>query len=143
MTQTLSAAVVACLLAGGCTLVDQRTFMRAGAAPAASELARVTLPPLPLAVVRFDQPDFDYMPALAQAVEDAQARKPDAAFDVVAPVPTAVSAEAQDQASKQGQADTETVANALMTAGVSPDHVFMGLRGDPGTPAREVRIYVR
>jgi hypothetical protein len=133
---------MAALLLGGCTLVDQRTFQRTPA-PAADEIARASLPPLPLLVIRFDQVDTDYGPALSAVVEAAQSHKPDTVFDVLTPIPTKASREVQDRYTAQGAADATDVANALAADGVLPDRIHLGLRGDPGTPPREVRIYGR
>ena len=70
-------------------------------------------------------------------------RKPDAVFDVVTPVPTALPRAAQDEFVRQGSDDARAVAAVLATAGVPPEQLRLGLRGDPGQPAREVRVYVR
>jgi len=135
------------LLLAGCLppdfrLIDQRTFWPSHA-PGTEDVARGALPKLPLAVIRFDDPDADYRPALADAVLAAQARKPDVEFDVLTPIPTAAPQEEQDQFARQGEADAQQVAMALQADGVLPDRVHIGFRGDPGSPAREVRVYVR
>jgi len=127
---------------GGCALVDQRTFERAGAGPDAVDVARAkTLPALPLVTVRFDDPDADLRPVIAQAVESAQAAKRDVEFDVVAPIPTKATQTVQDAFAKQGATDAATVAEAFGYAGVLLDRVHVGFRGDPGNPPREVLVY--
>ena len=141
------AALALTLVLAGCLppdfkLIDQRTFWPPHA-PGTAELARADLPALPLVTIRYDQPDLDYAPALAQAVEDAEAHKPNVEFDVIAPIPTGATAEVQDQFRRQGAEDTQAVANALGSAGVSMDRVHLGFRGDSGSPPREVLIYVR
>ena len=131
-------------LLGGCTLIDQRTFERAGAGPDAVDVARAKgLPALPLVTVRFDNPDADINPVIVQAVEAAQAIKRDVDFDVVAPIPTKATQAVQDAFARQGAIDTARVANAFGYAGVLLDHVHIGYRGDPGNPPREVLVYVR
>jgi hypothetical protein len=134
-------------LLAGCQLVDQRTvatwFGGRPVAPGTADLAAATLPPLPLVVVRYDQAGFDPRPELAKAAEKALARKPDALFEVVTPLPTAAPLAEQDRFAAQGAADARAVADALATAGVSPDRIRLGLQGDPGQPVREVRVYVR
>jgi hypothetical protein len=142
MRQVLAVAV---LLLGGCTLVDQRTFQSAAAAavPGAAEIARARAPVLPLVSIRMDQPDFDYRPALAEAVQAAQQRKPDVTFDVVALVPTQVAPAEQDRRVVVAAQDARAVATAMGAAGVASDRLHLGLRGDAGVPAREVRVYVR
>lgn len=136
-------AIALVLLLAGCapslsppylTLIDQRTFNPAVAPNPADVRA---LPPLPLAVVRFDAPGIDYRPALARAVEAAQSRKPDADFDVVTPV-------ARGKApNPQAQDDATAIVRAIAEQGVQPEKIHIGLVEDAGTPAREVRIYVR
>ncbi len=101
------------------------------------------LPALPLVTVRFNDPDADFRPAIAQAVEAAQALKRDVEFDVVAPIPTTARQEAQDAAAAQGAIDTARVAEAFGYAGVLLDRVHVGFRGDPGNPPREVLVYAR
>ena len=131
------------LALGGCTLIDQRTFETRAVAPSAADLARAKLPPLPYVTIRMDDPDADFGPALAEAVEAAEARKPNVEFDLLAPIPTAAKPDVQEVFTRNGQQDTAAVALALGYAGVSPDRVHIGLRGDPGAPPREVRIYLR
>jgi hypothetical protein len=135
------------LLLGGCELVDQRTVSRwlggHATAPEAAALSDADLPPLPLVTVRFDEPDADYTQALSDAAEAALARKPDAVFEVVTPVPTAAPQAEQDRFVRVGGTDAGQVADALATAGVPPEQIRLGVRGDPGNPPREVRVYVR
>ena len=127
----------------GCTLVDQRTFQRAAPAPAAAEIARAKAPALPLVSIRLDQPGADYRPALAEAVQAAQQRKPDVTFDVLAMVPSQAAAAEQDRRTGEAARDAREVAAAMVAVGIPQDRMRLGLRGDPGTPPREVRIYVR
>ncbi len=140
----MKACVALLLLLSGCipatsypyaTLIDQRTFRAASVAPATTDVK--PLPALPLAVVRFDQPDDIIAQQLATAIEAAQSRKPDVEFNVMAPVArgTAPSQRATDDATE--------VARMLAQQSVDPDHIHVGIVEDAGTPAREVRIYVR
>lgn len=135
------------LLASGCTLVDQRTVARwmggSPAAPSQDDIAAAALPPLPLVTVRFDQPDEDYTPVLTRAAEEAMARKPTVVFEVVTPVPSTAPPDQLDEYVRRGAEDAHAVADALATAGVPPKQLRLSLRGDPGTPGREVRVYVR
>ena len=139
----LRIVLAAALFAGGCTLVDQRTFRGPAPAPTVEDVARAKLPPLPLVVIRFDQPDLDFRPALASAVDAARTRMPDVSFDVLAPIPTSAAPEVQRGYIRQGDADTSDVATALQADGVALEQIHMGFRGDPGSPPREVRIYIR
>ena len=139
--------IVPLLLLAGCELVDQRTVARwlggRPQAPGPTELAEASLPPLPLVTIRFDEPDPDYGPALSQAAEDALARKPSAVFEVITPVPAAATQAEREALVQQGATDAGAVADALATAGVPPNQLRLGMRVDPGNPAREVRVYVR
>ena len=137
MTLVLGEAVA------GCTLVDRRTFEGRDHAPAAADVARAKLPPLPFVTIDMANPDEDFRPSLANAVEAAEARKSDVEFDVLAPIPTTKTQDVQAEFAKNGEADTATVASALGYAGVSMDRVHVGFTGDPGNPSREVRIYLR
>jgi hypothetical protein len=132
------------LLLAGCELVDQRTVARwRGEAPTAPAEASRELPPLPLVTIRFDQSDGDYAAALSDAAQAALARKGNAVFDIVTPVPTALPPAEQDVAALRGAADARAVADTLATQGVPPEQLRLGLVGDAGSPAREVRVYVR
>lgn len=131
------------MLAAGCTLVDQRTFQAEAPAPTAREVERARAPERPLVSVRLDAPEMDYRPALAQAVRAAAARRPGVTFDVVALVPTQASPAEQGRRVAQGARDALAVASSVNAAGVAQDRIHLGLRGDPGDPAREVRVFAR
>jgi len=131
------------ILLPGCMLVDQRTFQSAAPVPGATEVARARAPALPLVSIRMDQPDQDFRPLLAEAVQAAQQRKPDVTFDVLALVPMLATPAEQDRRVAEAARDAQTVGTAMGAAGVPSERLHLGLRGDPGSPAREVRIYVR
>jgi hypothetical protein len=135
------------VLLAGCELVDQRTVARwFGGRPTSAtvtDVAAAALPALPLVTVRFDQPDADYTSVLSAAAQDAMQRKSSVVFEVITPVPTAAPRAEQDAFVRRGAGDARAVADALATAGVPPDQIRLGLRGDPGQPVREVRVYVR
>jgi hypothetical protein len=140
-------ALAASLLLAGCwppdfKIIDQRTFAPPHA-PTEADLARAHLPPAPLVTIRFDNPDADYAPALADAVTSAEARKPDVEFDVLTPIPTSAPQATQDEFARQGADDAQAVLNALGADGIRPDRVHLGYRADPGSPPREVLVYVR
>ena len=136
--------LVALLAGAGCRIVDQRTFAGTALAPATTQLtADQAATAAPLVAVRFDQLDADWQPPLLDAVRGVLARRPDAQFDLVTPVPLQASLETQDRALAMGAADAQRVADVLLGDGVAADHVHLDSRGDPGQPLREVRVYVR
>ena len=129
-------AIPLLLLTGACTLVDQRTFnLQAGRAPvvAAAPAPLVVAPLDPQALFTLREPavlDSASRAALAGAVRAARARKPSAAFTVVAIVPTA----------EANIAPATWVQRAIVELGVAP--ALVALRAETGSPA-EVRVYVR
>lgn len=127
----------------GCRLVDQRTFQPAGQAPEAAQLTRPDLPALPLLAIRFPADESAWRPLIVEAVRSAQARKPGVVFQIVTPVPISASAETQSGYEKAGTAYATLVANAMLSEGVAPERVHIGLRSDPGSPPLEVRVYVQ
>jgi hypothetical protein len=142
-----SAVLAAGLLLSGCLppdwrLIDQRTFWPPHN-PTSADVARANLPQQPLVIIRLDLVDYDYRPTLADAVQAAEVHKPDVEFDVLTPIPTAAAQDVQERFARQGAADAQEVANALGADGIGPDRVHIGYRGDPGSPPREVRVYVR
>lgn len=135
--------MLALLLAlGACTLIDQRSFERTPQAPAADAAANAALPARALLTIRFDDGE-DWRLPLQRAVEAAQARKPDVAFEVAATVAISAPPARQDQMLRQGTADATEIANGLLALGVDPDKVHVAVRGDAGNPPREVRVYVK
>lgn len=136
-------ALCGLLALAGCKIIDQRTFEPPAKAPGAAALAQQALPKRPLLVISFRFPDADWKPAVRQAVLDAEARKPNVAFDVATPIPTSAPLDVQDQYSKAGLADGQAVARELQNDGVPPDRISVRFQGDPGAPDREVRVYVQ
>ncbi len=82
-------------------------------------------------------------PAIASAVDLARARRPDATFDVIAPIPATATQSQQAAALAQGRQDAETVATALAGAGVPRAKIELGARPDGIQGIREIRVYVR
>ncbi len=143
MTYPMRPLLFALVLLPGCTLVDQRTFLRTPPAPGPAETARATLPARPLVSIRFPVADPTWPTQVADALATAQSRRPDAQFDVLAAIPLSAPETETQAAIVQGSADARAVADALGQQGVKPDLLHLGLQGDPGTPAREIRIYIR
>lgn len=127
----------------GCTLIDQRTFEATPQAPAADAAATAQLPATALLTIQFDGPATDWRPALQQAVEAAQGRKPDVQFEVATTVPVGAPPAVQDRMLRQGAADAAEIANGLAALGVPPERVHIAVQGDHGNPPREVRVYVK
>lgn len=130
------------LALGACTLIDQRTFERTPQAPSADAAALAALPAQALVTIQFDGGD-DWRPALQEAVEAAQGRKPDVQFDVATTVPMGAAPAEQARLLRQGAADAETIANGLQALGVPPERVHISVQGDHGNPPREVRVFVK
>ncbi len=128
----------------GCRMIDQRTFEARGQAPRPAQLAASgqDASALPLATIRFPAPDSDWAVRVLGAVHAAQARRADVAFDLVTPVPLSASLDSQQRAVTSGAQDAQTVAAVLQGDGIDAAQIHLGSRGDPGRPAREVRIYV-
>jgi hypothetical protein len=138
----LALAALLLVAVAGCRLIDQRTFGAAPTAPQPAALAQPGLPASPLLTLQLTNPDFDWRTPLDDAVRAALARKPDVAFDVVAPIPTNAPLDKQDAYMRTGRADMLMIAQALEADGIPPARITLALRGDPGTPPREIRLYV-
>lgn len=136
--------LAAALLAAGlsaCALVDRDSFRTSGAGPQAADLARAGAGALPLMRVAMDSPDTA---ALVAAVQAADQRSPAARFEVVAVVPAAADlGDSGPAAVTAAAADARAIANILLAAGIAQDRVRLGLHSDAGSPAREVRVYLR
>lgn len=132
--------IAALLTLAACRLVDQRTFEPKASGPSAAQL-KPSPPRASALTITFLDPNEDWVPSLRDAVHSAQAHQPDVHFRIVTPVPTSASREVQDRFIKQGAADATMIAREMEAAGVSPDHITVGLRGDPGSPPREASIY--
>jgi hypothetical protein len=95
----------------------------------------------PFVVIRFDKPNPDYEPALKEAVSKALARRPNAAFDLVAVAPEAAQ-EGTDP--KLAQANADQVLKSLMGMGLAADRVNMAAATtSPNAKADEVDLYIR
>lgn len=129
--------------AGGCKLIDQRTFAPPPETPGEAALSRSLLPGEPAARLQPADPALDWRATLDAVVRRTLARDPGAQFEVMAPIPTAQGRAAQDRFARDGLTDAETVAAALRADGIAPAQIRLGYVGDPGKPAREVRLYVR
>ncbi len=136
------------IVLAGCTLVDQRSFRREGAAPGAEEVARAGASARQVVSVRMGEPGEAWRRLVADAVQAAEQRVPGAGFEVVALVPlrSDLSEQAireQDRRVAEASRDARAVAEVLGAAGIASDRVVLGLQGDAGSPARDVRVFQR
>lgn len=139
-----AACLAAPLLLGGCKLVDQTTFAPAPVPPARAQLAVAKTPArVPLATVHLPDPAADYRGPLGYAVTQAEAVKPDVAFDVVTVLSGKGTPIEQERAAKQGRADAVAVMEALQKQGVPASRIRLGGEIDPAVSERTVRVYVR
>jgi hypothetical protein len=97
----------------------------------------------PLVVIRFEKSNPDYQQALYQAVSQALARRPNAAFDLVAVAPSAGGAAQTALNSNMVRRDADGVLRSLMSMGLSPDRVSLSSATSPAAQVNEVHLYVR
>lgn len=90
----------------------------------------------PFVTIRFDRPNPDYKQALYQAMNEALARRPNAAFDLLAVAPNG-----GDPA--QAQRNADEVRRSLISMGMSPDRINMSATTGPTASSNEVRLYIR
>lgn len=145
-------------------LTEQRGFMNTlavavnnGEALGSSLASRVYAPPpapvtapgagvatgRPLVVIRFDQPNPDYQQALYQAVSQVLARRPNAAFDLVAVAPQIGGPTQIALNSNIAQRDADQVMRSLLGMGLTPDRVSMSAATSPTAQVNEVHLYLR
>ena len=127
----------------GCTLVDQRTFRREGAAPGGEELSRAAASARQVVAVRMGEPGEAWRRVVADAVQAAEQRAPGGVFEVMGLVPLQAEASAQDRRVAEAARDARAVAEVLGAAGIPAERVLLGLQGDAGSPARDVRVFQR
>ncbi len=89
----------------------------------------------PMVVVRFDQPNLNYEPALSAAIQDALGRNPNSVFDVVG-------VSSAGAGTSEARIQAERVYKSLVRMGVRPDRVNLSaISGEGNHP--EVHIYTR
>jgi hypothetical protein len=97
----------------------------------------------PLVVIRFDQPNPDYQQALYQAVSQALARRPNAAFDLVAVAPQSGGSAQIALNSNVAQRDADQVMRSLLSMGLTADRISMSAATSPTAQVIEVQLYIR
>lgn len=97
----------------------------------------------PLVVIRFDNENVDYEPALFSAVSAALDRRPNAAFDVVA-VASAIGTSGEIAInSNASRRNADAVLRSLASMGLPADRVSVSSATSPAAQANEVHIFVR
>jgi len=97
------------LALAGCTLVDQRSFRAAGAAPGAEEMARAAAAARQVATVRMGDPGEAWRRVVADAVQAADQRAPGGVFEVMALVPLQAAPAEQDRRVAEASRDARAV----------------------------------
>lgn len=126
---------------GGCTLIDQRSFLPRpppaviAAAPIPADLALVTIP--------LGTAGSVYRAPLGRAVRAALAKKPLAAFLVVTAVPAAGDPAGAAGAALAARGEAVAVMRRIRAEGVARRRVRLMARSLPGSGRGEIRVYVR
>jgi hypothetical protein len=97
----------------------------------------------PLVVIRFDQPNVDYEPALYGAVNQALQARPNAGFDIVS---VAAGAGGQGQVALAGNRsvrNAEAVVRSLTDMGLPADRISISSTRNPAAGVNEVHVYLR
>lgn len=94
----------------------------------------------PLVVIRFDRATVDYQAVLADAVQAALERRPNAAFDIVAVAPGGGNAAANAAKARQY---AEEVLRTLLNLGLPADRMTLSATASPNAQVNEVHVYVR
>jgi hypothetical protein len=132
---------------GACKLVDQTTFAPSPEAP----VKKVEAPPpvnpvdkrVPLVTIGFGTADPDYKELLTYAIQQAQDRRPNIAFDVVSAVPASGDTVVQELAAGRGRDDAVQVMQSMIALGVADTRIHLGARTEAGLSERQVRVYIR
>ena len=107
------------------------------------DLAHAESGRVPLVTIPAGTAPADYLSVLAGAVRDAEARKPDVAFDIVSTVPQIGTPLAQITEAKALTPQTAEVGGAVQAAGAPPPRVTLGAMIAAGAPGEQIRVYVR
>ncbi|WP_158802279.1 MULTISPECIES: hypothetical protein [unclassified Acidisoma] len=144
------------LIAGGCAFLGA-LGLAACAIPGREVASPTSYPPslvtveqtegqsgrVPLVTIETPVSAADYKGPLAQAVQAAEARKPDVAFDVLAAVPPNGTPTHQADAADGITPDATAVAEAIARDGVSTDRIRLGAVVTVSNVPPAVRVYVR
>jgi hypothetical protein len=94
---------------------------------------------LPLAIIRFNDPNLDFDDDLRATIQHALSGKPDAGFGLVAVSPIGADATLDGAAL---QRNIERVLAAMTKAGVAEDRVIFTAASDMDATVDEVRVYL-
>ncbi len=144
-TRLLAACLLAVplVLAGGCTLVDQRTFNPDAGKPPVIPLPPGPPAPKPVVTIDFATPNPDYTQSVREAVEAALSRKPDAAFEVATVVPATGTPADQVSAAQTLTPDARQVAREVAAEGVPDERIALTARAVPGLGSRQVQVFAK
>jgi hypothetical protein len=140
--------LAALTLLSACKLLDQNTFAPSPEVPPKPPPQPATAPDLvdkrvPLLTIGFGTPNPDYKDLLTYAVQQAEDRRPDVAFDVISVVPIGGDTVAQALAASRGSDDAAQVMQAMLALGVPDTRIHLGARTEASATERLVRVYVR
>jgi hypothetical protein len=126
-------------------LVDQTTFGAKPVPPAPDQLslAMATGARVPLVVIHSALNTQADVETLQNAIALAQARRPDANYDIVTVVPASNLPDNQIVQAQQAEGEASDVMTKLIDLGVSPARIHLAVRSAPDVSARELRIYIR
>ena len=141
----LFAVVLALAGLPGCSLIDQATFAPHPEPPSSAQIAataRTDQRP-PLLTIRYDVAHPNYQAMLRYAVQAAQARNPQLAYEVVTVVRGNGTSIRDMMAAEQSRQRAVEIMRAMMALGVPESRILLGARIDPAATVREVRVYIR
>jgi hypothetical protein len=97
----------------------------------------------PLAVIRFDEPNVNFEPALFTVVNAALERRPNAGFDLVAVTPAVGDPAKVALETNRARRNAELVLRSLVNMGLQPDRMSLAATSSPDAQVNEVHLYVR
>ncbi|MCA1939994.1 MAG: hypothetical protein LDL26_03260 [Caenispirillum bisanense] len=125
-----------------------RNLVLSGNQPALSAIGPAGLPAArlggqPLVVIRFDDPNVAYEPALYNALSGALAQNPNAGVEVVSVSPTNAIRGREALNANTSRRHAEKVVRSLTDMGLSGDRIRLSATTSPDVPAPQVQVYVR
>lgn len=129
------------LLLAGCALPGRQTFAPEPAAPGVQSIAAAKAFAGRIPLVSIQPGTEDFKGPLKDAVAQALAIKPGAAFEVRAVTPSAGTPDAQAVKLEALAAQAQAVARAIAGDGVQPGHVT--LTAGTGGTGTEILVYVK